>query len=119
MNNLTSSVLYPYLDFLWLPIALLAVKPYQRWLAALFVVTCLGSLRLQNDLMDRLGFPNGVLPLFQSTAQHRGEVAYNILIGLFLLLAHFSPKTRGVIFLAAALVVYIFALCVSMLVMAL
>lgn len=113
LENLTD-----YFDFLWLPVAWLAVKPYQRLQTLIFILICLFSLRAQAELVESTGHPYGFLPLFHSTAQLRGEITYSIIIALFLLIAYYSPRTKGVIFFAATLVVYIFAFCLSMVIMA-
>jgi hypothetical protein len=49
----------------------------------------------------------------------RGLFVYGFFIALFLILAHFSPRTTGVIFLAASLTIFIMGFCVSMLAMVL
>ncbi len=110
---------YQWLDLIWLPIALTVAHPGHRLLAAGFVLTCALSLRLQTEIMYEFGYPFGFLGLSGAPVFTRGLVVYGIICALFLILAYFSRLTDKAIFLAAGLSTYIFALCISMTVMAL
>ena len=112
------SQLYQWIDLLWLPVALVTVHKGQRLLTAIFMLVCIFSLRVQVELMQTLGKPGGFTGLLQAGAYERGLVVYGIVFALFLILAYFSPHTKGVIFLAALLTIYILSFCLSMLVMA-
>ena len=114
-----SSLLYQWMDLLWLPVALVAVHKGQRLNTAAFILICIMTLRAQIELMQSMGHPNGIVGLLHSGAYERGLVVYGIIFALFLVLAYFSPNTRGIIYFAATLSIYIFAFCISMLVMAL
>ncbi len=107
------------MDLLWLPVALVAVHKGQRLNTAAFILICIMTLRAQIELMQSMGHPNGIVGLLHSGAYERGLVVYGIIFALFLVLAYFSPNTRGIIYFAATLSIYIFAFCISMLVMAL
>lgn len=110
-------VIYQWLDLVWLPVAWFVVARKHRWLALGFVVACGLTLRMQVELMDSIGFPDGMLPWVSMPAFSRGLLVYGVVIGLFLILAHFSKATMPVVFLAAAISIYIFAFCASMLFM--
>ncbi len=112
------SHLYQWIDLLWLPVALVTVHKGQRVLTAAFILVCILSMRAQVELMQSFGKPGGFTGLLESGAYERGLVTYGIVFALFLILAYFSPHTKGVIFLAATLTIYILSFCLSMLVMA-
>ena len=112
------SHLYQWIDLLWLPVAMVTVHKGQRALTAVFMLVCIFSMRAQVELMQSFGRPGGFTGLLQAGAYERGLVVYGIVFTLFLILAYFSPHTKGVIFLAATLTIYILSFCLSMLVMA-
>jgi len=114
-----SGVVYSYLDFLWLPVAWFVVSKRHRWYGVAFVFTCLVTLRTQVELMTSTGYETGFLPIMHSHIYPRGMIVWSVIIALFLLLAHFSPRTKDIIFFAAALSTYVLAFCLSMLLMAL
>ncbi len=112
-------LLYQWIDLLWVPVALLATHRGHRLMAAAFVLACVFSLRLQIELMQSIGFPNGIMGLLHADAYPRGLVAYGLLIGFFLLLAHLSRGTFYAVFIGAAVTVYFIAFALSMFVMVL
>lgn len=112
-------LLYDWIDFLWLPVTWFCVHRQHRWIALGFVLTCILTLRAQVELMESINFTHGIMPFMDSHVYPRGLVTYSVFFALFLVLAYFSPRTRKIIFFAAALSLYVLAFCMSMLVMAL
>lgn len=108
---------YQWIDLLWLPIALLVTHKGHRLLAAGFVLACSATLRLQVELMDDIGHADGFLGILGGDAYMRGLIAYGALIAVFLTLAYFSPRTTKIVFLAAAIGIYLLAFAASMLLM--
>ncbi len=112
------ALLYQWIDLLWLPVGLAAVHKGQRLLTLGFIGTCILMLRAQVELMEHIGYGRGFLPgLLESAVYPRGLAVYGFFIALFLLLAYLSPRTGGVIYLAAAIGIFFVSFCVSMLVM--
>lgn len=112
-------LIYQWIDLVWLPVGWLAVHKNHRIQTAAFILTCIFTLRLQVELIELTGYDTGFLPFMDSAVYTRGLVVYGVIIALFLILAHFSPKTRSIVFFAAALSIYFFAFCVSMVIMVL
>lgn len=112
-----TSLFYQWIDLLWLPVALVAVHEGQRIKTCVFLLVCILTLRAQVELMETIGHPKGLVGLLHSGAYERGLVVYGIIFALFLLLAYFSANTKGIVFFAATLSIYIFAFCASMVVM--
>lgn len=106
-------------DFLLAPLAALVCHKNHRILGALFVVTCLLTLRTQVELMQSTGFAMGFLPWLHSPPEVRGLFIYSIAILVFLVLARLSPKTSRIVFFAVSITVYILAFCASMVAMVL
>ena len=104
---------------LWLPVAALAVNKRHWLLTGGFIAACILSLRLQIEMMESFNYPHGILGLMDAPLFQRGLITYGVIIALFLLLAHFSPRTRPIVFMSAALSVYIIAFCISTIIMAL
>jgi hypothetical protein len=110
-------LIYQWIDCLWLPIGLVAVRRGQRLMTTAYIATCIISLRTQLELMSEIGYSRGFLGLTDFGLYERGLVVYGLVIALFLVLAHFSPRTKGAIFLAAIITLYIFGFCASTLIM--
>lgn len=113
----TQLLIYQWIDLLWLPVGLVVAHRGQRIKTAVFVLTCVFTLRTQLELMAEIGFPAGILGLWNLGLYERGLIIYGLLIAAFLALVYFSPRTRGVVFLAAMISVYILGFCISMLAM--
>lgn len=106
-------ILYPWLDAFWIPVAMLLVHTGQRLKAGFFVITCMIGLRLQVEIMTEAGFQQGITKWISLTAFDRGLIIYSLFICLFIVLAIYSPQTRGPIFLAACLSLFFMALLSS------
>ena len=110
---------YQWIDLFWIPVGLLVTRRGQYLLTTAFILACVGTLRLQLEFMDSIDRHDGILGFVTMGLYERGLFVYGFLIAVFLILAHFSPRTKGVIFLAASLSIFIFGFCVSTLAMVL
>ena len=113
------ALIYQWIDFIWLPIGLFVVHKHQRPLCFAFILTCLVTLRTQVELIESTGFNKGFLDIMDVSMLTRGMLVYSFVIMGFLVLAYYSPRTKGIIFFAALLSIYVLAFCLSMLVMVL
>lgn len=110
---------YQWIDCLWLPLGLVIARRGQRLMTLAFIGTCILTLRTQLELMIGIGYGNGIIGLVKMGLYERGLIIYGLVIGFFLLLLWFSPRTKGAIFLAAIITLYLFGFCISMLSMTL
>lgn len=111
------TVIPQWLDLIWLPIGWFIVGKAYRLKTLAFIVTCLLTLRTQVELMDSIAHPFGFTGMMHADALTRGMIVYSVIIALFLLLAHFSPNTKPIVFFSVSLTFYVAAFCVSMIVM--
>lgn len=102
-----------WIDFLWIPFALLFLRKEQKIKAVLFILSCMLILRLQVEFMTDAGFPTGFLSLLDVPVLYRGYVVYGVFIGFFLSLAHISKERNSFIYMAAAISVFVMAFVVS------
>lgn len=102
-----------WLDLLWIPVALIALHKGQRLRAILFVLACALMLRLQIQLMEEIGYPNGFLDILSADLYTRGLITYSVFILVFFLLSYASPKVDPFVFVAASISTFIAAFCVS------
>ncbi len=107
----------PWLDVLWIPVALLIARKGQKIKAGAFVLVCMVSLRLQAEIIKSTGHPNGFTGFFESDIFYRGMSVYSFFILAFLGLSYISPGTRGVIYVAASLSIFFMAFISSFLIM--
>jgi hypothetical protein len=112
------ALIYQWIDFLWLPLAWFTVVPKFRLHAACFVLACLMTMRLLADIYESIGHPAGFLPFFDTPVYTRGLIFYSVIMTLYLLLAHYSPRTRPIVFFAANLSIYMMSLILCLLIMA-
>ena len=110
---------FPWIDLVWVPVALVAVEKGKRLLTLGFVGFCIVALRLQIELMDSLGFSRGYLGFMESGIYPRGIVTYGVFIAFFLLLAHFSKGSDKSVHMAASITILIAAFCLSSFIMVL
>ena len=80
----------------------------------IFILACVFSLRTQIELVEMIGSRTGILNVVSYDIYDRGLIIYGVFIAAFLLLAFFSGGSRKVVFMAAAISIYIFAFCTSM-----
>lgn len=112
-------MIYQWLDFIWLPIGLFVVNKDQRLWVLGFFAGCMLMMRMQVELMHTTGYPTGFINLMGSQALDRGLVVYSIFYVLYLVLAHYSPNTKGPIFVAGSISIFFMAFFTSSIIMVL
>tara|TARA_B100001093_G_C26056009_1_gene688427 strand:- start:31 stop:378 length:348 start_codon:yes stop_codon:yes gene_type:complete len=112
LNNI-----YLWADILWLPIVFFLVHKQHRWWAMGFVIGSMIMMRLQVEIMGYGGYENGIMGVWGIGVHARGLIVYSTFYIIFLLLAHFSPNTKGVVFMAACLGLFFMAFFSSMILM--
>lgn len=113
------NIIYQWIDLFWLVMVLVAVHKQHRLLAAGYVLSCVFMLRLQVEIMGSIHYSTGILRVMDSDVFDRGLIVYSVFYLLYFLMAHYSPGSRQVIFMAASLSIFFFALSVSTFVMVL
>lgn len=108
-----------YVDLLWLPIMLFALHGKHKFYGAGFVLCGALMLRMQVELMDTIGFPNGILPIIENDVHIRALITYSVSYLLYLLLAVWSFGERAHIFMGFTLSHFFLTLLVSTVVMVL
>ncbi len=116
---ITPLALYQWIDLLWLPIAFVVVERGKRLLTAGFILSCVLLLRLQIELLEEGGFPNGIMHFMESDIYARGLIVYGSFIALFLAISRFSPGVNKNIHIAASITIFFAAFCTSTLIMVL
>ncbi len=108
-----------WLDALWIPLALIFLAKHQKIKGALFILLCMIALRLQVELFNELGYPDGFLPLWDFPIMYRGYIVYGLFIFGFLLLGHVSKERNSFVYMAAGISIFILAFCISLVTMSL
>lgn len=109
----------PYLDFFWVPLALVVVHPEQRVKAVIYALCCAFTLRLQVQLMEQIGYPRGLFDLWDMPILYRGMLGYAAAMTFYLLMARLSPRTNVFVMMAASITIFITAFCVTSILMVL
>lgn len=111
------SFILQYIDLFWLPLGLLAVHKEQRGWALGFFVGCMMMMRMQVELILSTGYEKGFLGVFETAIHQRGQITYSLFYVLYIVLAVYSPNTKGAIFMAASISMFFTAMLVSTIVM--
>lgn len=111
------SYLLQYIDFIWLPIALLIVHKEQRLVTAAFFISCFLMMRLQIEMMVSVGYPTGILPFITWPVRDTSMAVYMLFYIAYIALAYWSPNTNKHIFLAASISIFFGAMLTSMVIM--
>lgn len=113
------TLIYHWIDLLWIPIVFFLVHERHRWWALGFAIACSTMMHLQVEIMTSIGYQYGLMGILPLSAYTRGLIVYSLFYILFLLLAHFSPRTQGVVFMAACLAIFFMVFFTSMITMVL
>lgn len=111
------SFILNWIDLIWLPIGLVALRKQHRAWGAAFFIACMIMMRLQVELIQSTGFENGFTGFVQMDVHVRGQIVYTLFYILYIVLAVYSPGTKGTIFMAATLSLFFGAMLTSMVVM--
>ncbi len=104
---------FQWIDLLWIPIVLLGLHKEQKVCAVVFVLACVVLLRFQVELMQQIGYPNGILPLLETPLFVRGLISYSVFTVLFILISRLSPGTNKHVYVAASITLFFAAFFVS------
>lgn len=104
---------------IWLLAAMLITHKPQRIPAVIMVAGCMVMMRLQVELMEFIGYPHGLIGFMGSYVFYRGLAVYSVCYAVYLILAHYSPGSKGSIFVAASISMFFIAFFMSSVVMVL
>ncbi len=113
------SLIYQWMDLVWLPIILFVVHKRHRLVALGFVASCMFMLRIEIEFFTAIGFPRGVFNILNHSLYERGLIVYSLTYAIYLLIAHSSPGSKPVIFMAASISMFFFAFILSLIAMVL
>jgi len=111
--------LYNWIDLLWIPVLFFGVHKKHRWYGAGFAVGSIILVHTLSEIMVSIGHPTGIFGLMTSNIHSRLLITSSIIYSLFLLTAHYSRGTQGVVFMAASLTFFFLMLMVGSVVMVL
>ena len=96
-------LIYYWIDIIWIPILFFGVHKKHRWWALGFVISSMILIRLQSEIMTYIGYEFGIMGFMEMNVHTRLLAVSSFFYTLFLLMAHFSSRTQGVVFMAASL----------------
>ena len=106
-----------WIDFIWLPLALVVVHKDQRLWALGMIGSCLLMMRMQIELIEGTGYTHGFLGLIAADIRTRAMIAYTFFYVVYLLLCFYSPNTKGSVFMAASISIFFMAFFSSTVIM--
>lgn len=112
-----AALLHDWADLIWIPIAAISVHKGQRLKAMAFVIFCMMTMRLQVEFIRDTGFDTGYLTFMTSDIFNRAQIIYSVFVVLYLIMSHYSPNTKGAIYLAASISIYFMAFISSTVIM--
>ena len=117
MFSTLSYSFYHWLDLIWLPLVFIVIHKKHRWLALGFMICAMFMMRLEVELMNYIGYPNGILNLWGLDVYSRALAVYCMFYAIFFMLAFFSPRAMKVIFMGATLTIFFAAFFLSAILM--
>ncbi len=95
-----------WIDVLWLPAGLAVVHKQQRFYAAGFFTGSMIMMRLLAELMESIGFPNGMIGLLHGAVSLRGLIVYSLSYLFYILFLYARPQTPPALLLAGSISVF-------------
>ena len=102
-----------FLLLVWIPIAGLVVHKPQRLKAFAFAALCCLTFLLQTQLLDSVNLQQGVSHWFNTPSDIRGLIGWSVCLVAYLGLSMASPGSRGILYFAASLSIYIIACLIT------
>lgn len=112
-------LLYHWIDLLWIPVLFFGVHKRHRWYAGGFIIGSIILVHTMSEIMTSIGHPTGIIGYMSSNVHARLLITSSIIYTIFLFVAHYSPKTMGVVFMAASLTFFFLILVIGSIVMVL
>lgn len=113
------NLIYHWIDILWIPVLFFGVHKKHRWYACGFATGSIILVHTMSEIMTSIGYPNGIIGYISLDVHSRLLIISIIIYSAFLLVARFSSKTLGVVFMAASLTFFFLILVVGSLIMVL
>lgn len=111
--------LLQWLDLAWVVIALIVARKEQRVWVLGFFAGCMIMMRLEVELMQSIGYNQGIIGLLDYGVQARGLAVFSLFYLIFLVWLMFSPYAKGTILMAVSISIFFTAAFISMLAMCL
>ncbi|PZQ46725.1 MAG: hypothetical protein DI551_04540 [Micavibrio aeruginosavorus] len=112
-----AQIFYQWIDLFWVPVALLTVEKGKRLFTCGFVLSCVLLLRLQVELLQQIGMPNGFFGWLGADIFLHGVITYGAFVAFFFIFSHFSQGSDKSVHMAASITILIAAFCVSSFIM--
>ncbi len=99
-------LIFQWIDLAWaLPMSLMLHKP-QRLMGLGLLGSCMLMMRMMSELMISIGYPSGIMNILKNDVFTRGLIIYSVFYFLYIIMSHYSPDTKGTIFLAASISIF-------------
>ena len=99
--------------FVWIFVAGLVVHKAQRVKAMIFCVVAIVTMLLQIELVLSFNIDAGLTGWWEMPVDQRGIIGWSVAILCYLLLSWASPASRGVLYFAASMSIYLIAVIVT------
>lgn len=111
------ALIYYWIDIVWIPVLFFGVHKKHRWYALGFVIAIMILIRLQSEIMTSIGYEYGIIGYLSWNVHTRMLAVSSFFYCFFLLIAHFSAKSEGVVFMAASLSIFFMVFLIGSIVM--
>jgi hypothetical protein len=92
-----------YIDVCWLLMAFIVAKKDQRVWVIAYMVGSMVMMRMLSELMDHIGFPNGITGWVDTPVHTRALLIYSLSYIAFIAFFYYNPNARGTLLMAAAI----------------
>lgn len=95
-----------WLDLIWIPVIFFGVHKVHRWWALGFITGSIIIVHLVTEVFVAIDYERGIMGVLQTDVHTRAFFVSSAFYVVFLIMAHFSRKTQGIVFMAASLSIF-------------
>src|SRR5262245_31879589 len=92
-----------YIDIAWLIMAYFIAKEDQRGWALSYMLGSMVMMRMLSELMDSIGFPNGITGWVGWPVHTRALLVYSLSYIGYIAFFYYNPNARGTLLMAASI----------------
>ena len=101
------------MDLIWLPAAWVVVPPWRRFIALVYIISCMVIMRLQVEFAFVMGFPHGITGWIDWPLFLRGFLIYGLSYAVYMAYLVQAKEQENVILMAMGLTLFFIILVLS------
>ena len=92
-----------WIDICWLVMAFIVARREQRPWVVSYMIGSMVMMRMLSELMDYIGYPNGITTLLDMPVHTRALLVYSFFYIAYIAFFHYNPNAKGTLLMAASI----------------